>query len=184
MLGVAALLTMIGKTGAEPLVNFYDSYLSWTAGMLPLFYVPTLAVLPSLLQGECCCAVAAISGTSTALLRSSCVFALFQTYRQPLRKVCRSVQLSAASDCSIAHSDNLLFKGVLSYQPSMQAQTYQASLEPRLQEQQQACCLQQQWHQSLRQSPRPQTACWQPARQPQRAAASRTLCWLLLPLQQ
>jgi hypothetical protein len=55
MLGVAALLTMIGEAGAEPLVNFYDSYLSWTAGMLPLFYVPALAVVPSLLQGEYCC---------------------------------------------------------------------------------------------------------------------------------
>lgn len=52
-MGVAALLAVVGEAGAEPLVQFYDSYLSWTAGMLPLFYVPALAVVPSLLQGEC-----------------------------------------------------------------------------------------------------------------------------------
>jgi hypothetical protein len=52
MLAVAALLTVVGESTAEPLVKFYDSYLSWTAGMLPLFYVPALAVVPSLLQGE------------------------------------------------------------------------------------------------------------------------------------
>jgi hypothetical protein len=68
MLGVAALLTVIGKAGAQPLVNFYDSYLSWTAGMLPLFYVPTLAVVPSLLQGENWCGVAKMRSLGSAQL--------------------------------------------------------------------------------------------------------------------
>jgi hypothetical protein len=70
MLCVATLLTMIGEAGAQPLVNFYDAYLSWTTGMLPLFYVPTLAVVPSLLQGGCACAGArdAICYVGTALL--------------------------------------------------------------------------------------------------------------------
>lgn len=70
MLGVAALLAVVGEAGAEPLVQFYDSYLSWTAGMLPLFYVPALAVVPSLLQGTDIPGLlgASLAGTAASLL--------------------------------------------------------------------------------------------------------------------
>ncbi|WIA12341.1 hypothetical protein OEZ85_012392 [Tetradesmus obliquus] len=70
MLGVAGLLAVVGEAGAEPLVQFYDSYLSWTAGMLPLFYVPALAVVPSLLQGTDIPGLlgASLAGTAASLL--------------------------------------------------------------------------------------------------------------------
>lgn len=52
MLGVSALLLLIGAPKADALVHFYDKYTSWTAGLLPLFYAPALATIPVLLEGR------------------------------------------------------------------------------------------------------------------------------------
>jgi len=47
MLGLTGLLMVFGPRASDEMVQFYDRHLSWTSKMLPLFYVPALAVLPA-----------------------------------------------------------------------------------------------------------------------------------------
>ena len=51
MLGLTGLLMVFGPKAGDEMVAFYDKHLSWTSQLLPLFYVPALAVLPALMNG-------------------------------------------------------------------------------------------------------------------------------------
>lgn len=51
MLGLTGLLMVFGPRASDEMVRFYDSHLAWTSQLLPLSYVPALAVLPVLLHG-------------------------------------------------------------------------------------------------------------------------------------
>jgi hypothetical protein len=51
MLGLAGLLMVFGPRAGDEMVAWYDRHLAWTSQLLPLFYVPALAVLPVLMHG-------------------------------------------------------------------------------------------------------------------------------------
>lgn len=51
MLGLCGLLTVFGPRAGDEMVAYYDKHLAWTSQLLPLFYVPALAVLPVLMHG-------------------------------------------------------------------------------------------------------------------------------------
>jgi hypothetical protein len=51
MLGLCGLLTVFGPRAGDEMVAYYDKHLAWTSRLLPLFYVPALAVLPVLMHG-------------------------------------------------------------------------------------------------------------------------------------
>jgi hypothetical protein len=51
MLGLSGLLMLFGPRAGGEMVHFYDTHLAWTSQLLPLFYVPALAVLPVLMHG-------------------------------------------------------------------------------------------------------------------------------------
>ena len=51
MLGQTGLLMVFGPRASDEMVRFYDNHLAWTSQLLPLFYVPALAVLPVLMHG-------------------------------------------------------------------------------------------------------------------------------------
>lgn len=50
-MGLTGLLMVFGPRAGDEMVQLYDRHLSWTSKLLPLFYVPALAVLPALLDG-------------------------------------------------------------------------------------------------------------------------------------
>lgn len=52
MLGTTVVLLALGKQRAEPLLQYYEQYLSWTVAVWPLLYVPVLATIPTLLHGK------------------------------------------------------------------------------------------------------------------------------------
>jgi hypothetical protein len=41
----------VGVVAGEQMVKFYDTNLAWTSKLLPLFFVPAVAVLPALMHG-------------------------------------------------------------------------------------------------------------------------------------
>lgn len=51
MLGLTGLLMVFGPRAGNEMVAWYDKHLAWTSQLLPLFYVPALAVLPVLMHG-------------------------------------------------------------------------------------------------------------------------------------
>jgi hypothetical protein len=51
MLGLVGLLMAVGPRAGDQMVAWYDRHLAWTSQLLPLFYVPALAVLPVLMHG-------------------------------------------------------------------------------------------------------------------------------------
>lgn len=51
MLGLTGLLMLFGPRAGDEMVKWYDTHLGWTSQLLPLFYVPALAVLPVFMHG-------------------------------------------------------------------------------------------------------------------------------------
>lgn len=73
MLGLCGLLMVFGPRAGDEMVAYYDKHLAWTSQLLPLFYVPALAVLPVLMHGmpgtQMTCFSACVPGLHTALHR-------------------------------------------------------------------------------------------------------------------
>lgn len=51
MLSLTGLLVLVGPRAGDEMVVWYDRHLGWTSKLLPLFFVPALAVLPVLMHG-------------------------------------------------------------------------------------------------------------------------------------
>ncbi len=51
IMGTLVALDRVSKQGADKLQAFFNPALNWIQRWLPLFYVPTLVVLPQAVQG-------------------------------------------------------------------------------------------------------------------------------------